>query len=59
MRWPWRRRRRTVENGEVAKTAKREAERRLRDAQKRWPEVQQAHDRLSDLVQQALRGRQA
>jgi hypothetical protein len=54
MRWRfWRRER----NGEAARAAKADAERRLRQARRDWPEVRETHDRLAEWIDTALRGR--
>jgi hypothetical protein len=57
MRWRfWRRE--YSGNGEVAEKAREEAEDKLRDTRRQWPEVREAHDRLSEWIDSALRGQQ-
>ena len=58
MRWPrWIRRR--LSNGErrAAQRAAGEAERRLREAHRDWPDVRQTHDQLAKWMDDALHGR--
>lgn len=43
-------------NGAAAKRAKKAADERLRDARRRWPQVEEARDILSEWIDQALRG---
>ena len=59
MRWPWRRRREQHPSGDAAKAAKKAAEGKLRDARRDWPEVIRAGDELTQMIEQALRGRRA
>lgn len=54
-RWWWWRRR-IPGNGACAEQARREAERRLRETRRQWPQVRRAHDELAAWVDQALRG---
>jgi hypothetical protein len=51
----WRRR---AQGGEQqqARHARRDAERRLRETRRQWPQVNQARDQLAAIVEQALRG---
>ena len=58
MRWRWWRRERH-QNGSAAKAAKRAAEAKMRDARRDWPDVIRAGDELTNMIEQALRGRQA
>lgn len=44
-------------NGESARAAKAESERRLREARRDWPKVRQTHDELAEWIDTALRGR--
>lgn len=54
MKWPWNKHR----NGEAARAreARREAERKLREARADWPVVREAHDQLAEWIETALRG---
>lgn len=54
-RW-WRRRWRIAGNGEHAERARADAERRLAETRRQWPQVHRAHDELAAWVDQALRG---
>lgn len=58
--WPWRRRhsepRRLEGNGHAAANAKADAERKLREAHRLWPDVLAARDELARLAEQAMRG---
>lgn len=55
MRWRWWRRERPG-NGEAARRAKVEAERKLREVRRDWPQVHRAHDQLAEWIDSALRG---
>lgn len=52
MRWFWRRRH---VNG-AAERARAEAERKLHEVRRDWPEVHKAHDQLAEWIETALRG---
>ena len=52
----WMRRRRDDTNGDAAKRARLDAERKLRQARRDWPTVHQAHDQLAAWIDEALRG---
>lgn len=52
----WWRRWRIADNGECAEQARREAERRLAETRRQWPQVRRAHDELAAWVDRALRG---
>jgi hypothetical protein len=54
MRWRlWR----SAPPDEAASRAKVESERRLRQARREWPQVNQARDQLAEWIDSALRGR--
>lgn len=55
MTWRWWRQP-EHQNGETAKREAEEAERRLRETRRQWPEVKRAHDALASLIESALRG---
>jgi hypothetical protein len=52
-------RQRQAEDEEPAARARRDAERRLRETRRQWPQVNQARDQLAAIVEQALRGGRA
>lgn len=43
-------------NGTAAKRASATADRQLREARRRWPQAEQAHDLLAEWIESALRG---
>lgn len=43
-------------NGSAARKAADESGRKLRDAQCGWPQTREAHDKLAEMIEQALRG---
>ena len=54
-RWPWSRKRTPEPDTQEAEKARQSAGRRLREAQRRWPEVRRAGDVLASEVEDALR----
>jgi hypothetical protein len=59
LRWPWRHEHKPHQvdgNGHEAANARADAERKLRDAQRQWPEVFRARDELARLAERAMRG---
>jgi hypothetical protein len=55
MKWPWSSKHKT-RNGHEAQEARAEAEKRLRDQQRKWPEVIHARDELARIVERSMRG---
>lgn len=53
--WPWRRR--NANNGEAAKQAAAETQKRLRETRNDWPRVYQAADQMAELMAEAMRAR--
>lgn len=43
-------------NGSAARAAREAAERKRAQAQRLWPKTEEAHDRLAELIENALRG---
>jgi hypothetical protein len=54
--WLWLSRRRKPAGNGDARHARLEAERKLAAAQRMWPKTRETHDRLAELIEQALRG---
>lgn len=59
LRWPWQwpwRKQHAQGNGHAAAAARAQSERKLREQQRRWPEIIAARDEFARLVEQAMRG---
>lgn len=55
--WAWLTRRgKPAAEVDAARLARVEAERRLREARRMWPETRETHDRLAQWIEDALRG---
>lgn len=52
-RWPWRRCT-TPENGHDAAEARKDAAKKLREAEKRWPEIHRARNQFAAEVEAAM-----
>lgn len=55
MKWPWRSKHK-AQNGQEAQEAKQEAEKRLKEQQRMWPDVLHARDELARIVERSMRG---